>query len=215
MKYMIAVPCMDTVPTSFMMSLFSMINYAAAANLGEIELRMVQGSLVYDARDKLAADAIAGGFDRVMWLDSDMKVSPDIMVRMAAYLDAGMEYISGLYFSRKAPFEPVVYKQLHLDTVERIQTPKADKYTDFPERAVFEIAGSGFGGVMTSVSLLERVTEQFGLPFFPFAGFGEDLAFCWRVTQLGIPMYCDSSMSMTHIGLFEINEAIHKAWRTK
>lgn len=211
MKYMIAVPCMDTLPTTFVMSLFRMINQSAVARIGEIELRMVQGSLIYDARNKLAADAISGGFDRVFWLDSDMRVDPDIMVKMAGYMDAGMEYISGFYLSRKPPFEPVIYKDLSLQTEGALSTPRADRYSDYPDGDAFEIAGSGFGGVMTSVSLLERVTEQFGLPFFPFAGFGEDLAFCWRVKQLGVPMYCDSSIDMTHIGLLDINRETIKA----
>ena len=211
MKYMIAVPCMDTIPTTFVMSLFTMINHSAAARLGQLELRMVQGSLIYDARDKIAADAIAGGFDRVMWLDSDMKVDPEIMVKMAEYMDAGMEYITGLYFARKAPYGPVLYKDLRLERDGNLQTPFADMYKNFPERSVFEIAGSGFGGVMTSVKLLDQVTQNFGLPFFPFAGFGEDLAFCWRVKQLGIPMYCDSSIEMTHVGLFDINKDIVRA----
>ena len=210
MKYMIAVPCMDTLPTNFVMSLFNMINASAAAGLGDIDLHVVQGSLIYDARDKLAADAISGSFDRVMWIDSDMRFDTDLMIRLADLMDTGMNLVSGLYISRKAPFEPVIYKELRLETSDQIHTPIAEKYLDYPDSEVFEIQGAGFGGVMTSVDLLRKVTENFGLPFFPYAGFGEDLAFCWRVKQLGVPMYCNSDIKLRHIGLFEIGEEMYR-----
>ena len=65
---------------------------------------------------------------------------------------------------------------------------------------LFEIAGSGFGCVMTSVSLLKRMVEKYGAPFTPMMGLGEDLAFCWRVKQNGGKMYCDGRIRCGHIG---------------
>ena len=80
-----------------------------------------------------------------------------------------------------------------------------------PEDSIFEVAGAGFGCVMMNTSLIKRVADEFGLPFSPMMGFGEDLSFCWRVNQLGIPMFCDTRIKCGHIGQMNYNEDYYKA----
>ncbi len=47
----------------------------------------------------------------------------------------------------------------------------------------------------------------------PMLGFGEDIRFCWRVKQLGVPMYCDSRIKVGHVGLCTITEEIYQNTR--
>ena len=84
-------------------------------------------------------------------------------------------------------------------------------YEPYPKDKIFEIAGSGFGCVMTSVSLLRACWDGFGLPFSPRLGFGEDVTFCLECEQLGYKMYCDSSIKVGHIGQLIINEEVYDA----
>ena len=81
MRTMIAVPCMDTVQTFFMTSLLSLRKPEGT------EVAVASCSLVYEARHNLAMKAIKDGFDRVLWLDSDMRFDPDLMERLGADLD--------------------------------------------------------------------------------------------------------------------------------
>jgi len=196
MKTLIAIPCMDMVNALFMKSLLAM------EMEGEVEVSLAIGSLVYDARNQLAYKAVNNGFDRVLWLDSDMTFNRDLFKRLSARLDEGAEYVSGIYFSRKRPIEPVIYKTVGMDG----ETPQAISYKDYPKDAIFEIEGSGFGGVMMTSDLIRRAAGSFGLPFSPITGFGEDLSFCLRVSRLGVPMFCDSSIKLGHIGHIEVNE---------
>lgn len=195
MKTMIGIPTMGTVPVRFMASLLAM------KRAGDVEFEMTDHSLIYDARNRIAKTAIDEGFDRVLWLDSDMVFSPDLMERLSERLDQGREFVSALYFKRKQPPEPVIYRDCCLREDENGKpVPSAVAYRDFPENALFEIAGSGFGAVMTTVQLLKDVYEAYGLPFSPAAGLGEDLSFCARVAELGRKMWCDSSILLGHVG---------------
>lgn len=195
MRTMIGIPTMGTVPVRFMASLLAM------KRAGDVEFEVTDHSLIYDARNRIAKLAIDEGFDRVLWLDSDMVFSPDLMERLSERLDQGREFVSALYFKRKQPPEPVIYRDCCLREDENGKpVPSAVVYRDFPENALFEIAGSGFGAVMTTVQLLKDVYEAYGLPFSPAGGLGEDLSFCARVSELGQKMWCDSSIQLGHVG---------------
>ena len=202
MRTLIALPCMDMVHTVFLKALMGM------DRVGDTHFSISCSSLVYDARNTLAKQAVIEGFDRVLWLDSDMDFSPDLLKRLSADMDEGREMVSGLYFKRKAPVKPVIYKELGFwrDKEKDEVTPIAIPYEDYPKDDIFTIAGCGFGGCLVSVDLIKRVGDKFGLPFSPIRGFGEDLSFCSRVSQLGVEMFCDSRVKMGHVGLGTITE---------
>lgn len=204
MKNLIAVPCMDMMHTAFVKSFTEM------DKPGETAFSFIQGTMIYEARNLIANNAIRCGFDRVMWLDSDMIIPRDAMVRLSKEMDTGKDYVTAMYYKRKPPINPVVCDQVkwfvHPDG--NVET-SATSYVDYPQDQVFEIAGSGFGCVMTSVDLLREVVEKFGSPFTPMMGIGEDMAFCWRVARLGRKMYCDSRIQCGHVGqyVFERKDA--------
>ena len=202
MKTLIAIPAMDMVHTIFFKSVVGM------DRVGETAFSLTSSSLVYDARNTLAKKAIEDKCDRILWLDSDMDFQPDLMKRLSADLDEGYEFVSGLYFKRKAPVQPVIYKEVgyfhHPDKKE--VTPVALCYEDYPLDSIFEVKGCGFGAVMMTVDLMERVVAEFGAPFSPVLGFGEDLSFCKRVTHIGGKMYCDSRVKLGHVGQGTITE---------
>lgn len=205
MKTLIAIPCMDMVHTEFMRSLLTM------DRIGSCQFGISQSSLIYDARNTLAKQAIEKGCDRILWLDSDMTFDPDFMKILSADMDEGKEFVCGLYFKRKAPVTPVIYKEVGYYHNEELQTvtPVAIPYDDYPKDSVFQIKGAGFGGVMVSVDLIKRVAEKFGLPFSPIMGFGEDLSFCKRIEEIGGTLWCDSRAKMGHIGSGIITEELY------
>lgn len=207
MRTLVAVPCMDMVHTAFFKSAMDM------RAVGEAQLAISASSLVYDARNALAAQAIMGGFDRILWLDSDMQFAPDIFERLSADMDEGREFVSGLYFTRRAPIKPVCYSYVGFRPEGEGIKPVAEAYFDYPKDSIFEVAGVGFGGVMMTVDLLKRVKAKFGLPFSPALGFGEDLSFCMRAAELGAKIYCDSRIKMGHAGLMTVTEELYDETR--
>ena len=79
-------------------------------------------------------------------------------------------------------------------------------YWDYPRNELFEIACSGFGCCLTSARLLKAMLEKYGTPFYPLMGMGEDTTFCFRATENGYKLYCDSRIKAGHIGQKEYNE---------
>jgi hypothetical protein len=77
---------------------------------------------------------------------------------------------------------------------------------DYPKDTIFECAAVGFGACMVTVDLIQRVFDEYGAPFAPIAGFGEDLSFCRRVEELGVKMYCDSRVKCGHVAQSIITE---------
>lgn len=193
-RTLIAVPCFDMVHTDFVDSFLALDRPEGTVHT------FIKNTLIYNARNAIAQNAIKHGFDRVLWVDSDMILPPDALVTLANDLDAGYEYVSGLYFMRATPTLPVIYSDVLWRVKEDgwVETGRTH-YQDYP-KGLFEIAGSGFGCVMTSVDLLKRLVDKYGAPFTPLMGMGEDLAFCWRVSQIGAKMYCDSRVKCGHIG---------------
>ena len=202
MKTLIAIPCMDMVHTDFMRSCLGM------KTSGEIQWTFAQASLVYDGRNTLANVAVNNGFDRILWLDSDMMFEPDLFERLSADLEEGREIVSALYFSRKPPIKPVAYKTCQINAAG---VPEAISYRDFPQGEIFPVAACGFGAVMMTTDLMRRVQDKFGLPFSPAMGFGEDLSFCMRATQIGETIWCDSRIRPGHVGTCVYNEAVFRA----
>lgn len=184
-KTMIAIPCLDMVHTGFCHSLVDLVKPEGC------ETVFAQSSLVYDSRNTLAEIAIKKGVDRVLWLDSDMNFKADLLMKLSAHLDNGLDFVSGIYSTRKAPYKLVVY--------EEVEPEGAISLKKVPH-GLKEIKGCGFGGVLMTVDLLKEVKDNFGNPFTPVVGFGEDLSFCYRVTMLGKKMWCDGSVRMGHIG---------------
>lgn len=202
-KTMIALPLMDMVHTSFMTSLLNL------RRVDKCVCAVAQSSLIYDARNNLAMQAIDGGFDRVLWLDSDMQFGGDLMERLAKHLDDGKDLVAGLYVKRTIPTGPVIYSRVDYEQTDTAMKPIVEPYNDYPRDSVFEVQGCGFGAVLMKTEIIKRVTDKFGLPFSPFLGLGEDLSFCYRLQRLGIKMYCDSSIKVDHIGQVAFNEAMY------
>lgn len=185
MKILIAVPCMDEVKADFNSSMIAL----RKPNCEYIQCR---SSLIYDARNKLAEIACNRGFDKVLWVDSDMVLEPDTLERLLA--DGEYDYLCGAYSTRVEPIVPVVYESFEIGQ-------KAKPFEMIPNE-IFEIAGSGMGCVLMNTKLIYDVATTFGRPFSPILGLGEDLSFCYRVKQLGVKMFCDGSVRPGHVGTY-------------
>lgn len=201
MRTMIAIPSMSTVLTPFVRSLVGMRIH------GEVEFAFTDSSLVYDARNTLCEKAVKDGFDRILWLDTDMVFPVDTFAKLHADLDTGKEFVCGLYTTRREPIHPVIYDSLSFSEKDG---PQAHWMEEIPKDKIFEIAACGFGCVMMSTKLVEDIADQFGRPFTPIPGFGEDLSFCIRASQMGRRMFCDPTIMLGHIGY---KTYVPEAWR--
>lgn len=203
MKTLIVIPCMDQVPTQFCQSL------AMLKKEGECAIAFQMGSLIYMARNELAMKAIQMGADYILWLDSDMVFEPDLMTRLFESLKANdADFVSGLYFKRFPPYEPVAYNKFDIVDDEIV----TEKMTDVPD-AVTEVGGVGFGCVLMSTALALAVYNEYNTMFAPIGNVGEDIAFCYRAKTLGYKVLLDPSIRCGHVGHYVVTEDLFNAFR--
>ena len=203
MKTLIVIPCMDQVPTQFCQSL------AMLRKEGECAIAFQMSSLIYMARNELAMKAIQMGADYIMWLDSDMVFEPDLMTKLFKTLEEkSVEFVSGLYFKRFPPYEPVAYSNFGIENDEII----AEKMTEVPEE-ITSVGGVGFGCVLMSTALALAVFNEYNTMFAPIGNVGEDIAFCYRAKTLGYDLLLDPSIRCGHVGHYVVTEDIYRAFK--
>ena len=170
------------------------------------------GSVVYDARNKLALKAIENGSDYILWVDADMTFGSEALNILLEDAKEGKEYISGMFFTRGFPIKPVVHKEIiYKKGEDNIIEHAALPFYDYPKDKTFEIGGSGFGFVLTSVDLIKRLSEHFEMsPFEPLPYLGEDYSFCHRTAEMGVKMYCDSRVQCGHVGNLIYSEQLYR-----
>lgn len=205
MKIFIAVPSFETLPALFCQSL------ALLKRADDTMIGFEVGSLVYNARNNLARQAIKAEADYVLWLDSDMVFRPDLLQRMLAVCQENdIDFLTALCFRRKPPYTPTLF-----DKLERLPDDKGASYTalmSVPDGR-FQVGGCGFAGVLMSTDVLMSVMIKFeGRMFDPLPGFGEDVSFCWRARQCGYEIWCDSSIEMGHVGNCVVTRGYFEAY---
>lgn len=204
-KTLIAVPCMDEVPSLFCNSL------ATLQKIGDCSLAMEMSSLVYHSRNHLVGKAIQLNADYMLWLDSDMVFHPDLLTGMMSTMsDKGLDILTGVYYRRVSPYTPVLLDKLEIDG------KKVDSHNieEIPNE-MFEVAGCGFGCVLMKTDVAFDVLAKFGPPFNPIHGVGEDLSFCWRARQCGYKIYADPSIWLGHVGKVTVSREFYESYKEK
>jgi len=168
--------------------------------------------LIASARNKVVETALQVAeedeIDGVFWVDNDIMIPPETIHRLAGY---SMDFVSGLYFQRSAPYWPLF---AHLNKRMAFEWPAI-----YPENVLAPCDGIGFGCVYTSINLLRMVSA---LPECkedgPFGGdfgkrtYGEDFTFCLRAKSVGIRPYVDTAIKCEHhIGPEFSNESLYKS----
>ena len=202
MKILIAVPCMDQVPSQFAQSL------ATLNRVDDCVIAFQMGSLIYNSRNSLAFNAIKAEADYVLWLASDMVFPSDLLDRLVEDREKG-DIITGIYYRRVIPYHPVLLDKLEI-TDDKCEW---HDYIDYPEDKIFEVAGCGFGCVLVPTRVLINVFNEYGNIFSPINGVGEDLSFCWRARQLGYKIVCDPSIQCGHVGHYVIDKNFYNAYK--
>lgn len=185
MKLLIAVPSVDMVHAEFVKSLVALTQRLNRDGV-ESDVKLINGTLVYVARDRLAAHAIQNHYTHVLWLDADMVFDDELLYDLQF---AHKDFVSGIARSRRWPYTSCVFKDLNA----------LERYDPFPNDT-FEIAGCGFACVLMKVDILKKVWDKYKTCFLPTSEFGEDLAFCKRAADLGIRMWAEPGAKLGHIG---------------
>jgi len=216
-KVSICVPCSDHMHTAFVMSLIALIKVTEdwskrAIEEGEVDqaidlnIHFYTGSLLVGSRRDLVKQALDWGADWILWLDSDMQVSADALLRL---LMRGADVVGCNYVRRQVPTLPVT-------------TGMDDKlYCTNPEdTGLVEVKHTGFGCLLTNTELYDEIEEPWfdtqwviGKETGKILIMGEDVYFFQKVREAGYKVWIDNdlSQSVVHIGNFEYHNRLARA----
>ena len=194
MKILIGTPIKDMLPDGYVESLVKMILYTQKQG-HEIEY-MTQYGALYNARDMICKRAIRGNFDYMLMIDSDQTFPEDALCRMLAR-DA--DIVTGVYVGKEPEHKPVLFTELHKDDENAGPYSRKHGLKDLMKEDLFTVAGTGAGFLLVREHILRLMKIHMHEWFRPYDGLGEDVSFCQRCTEMGIPVYADNSFPMGHI----------------
>jgi GT2 family glycosyltransferase len=164
----------------------------------------VSGPLLSRARNLVVSTFLAGHTSPWLWLvDADMVWRRDALRRLVEAADpAARPVLGGLYFGL-GPDGPVpmMHDLVELDGQVGFAVRQA-----WPEGDVVEVDGTGTGCLLVHRDVLLRMAEggDEAYPWFRESALGklavgEDLTFCLRARQLGLPVHVHTGVQFGHV----------------
>jgi 2-polyprenyl-3-methyl-5-hydroxy-6-metoxy-1,4-benzoquinol methylase len=145
------------------------------------------------ARNELAKHALLAHANLILWLDSDIILTPSGFDALLKTVEMGNDFVSGIYYERAPPFNPVLRKEAPFNKMQPIY--------EYPPDQLFEVDGAGFGCVLMTDKALKAVFgPQKGEPFKFSKECSEDLFFCRRLREQGFKLIANPEAQCSHIG---------------
>ncbi len=172
-------------------------------------VRRVYGYAAIDqARSQMATDALADGFDELVWIDSDIGFEPDAIDRLREHR---LPIVCGIY-----PKKGVRALSCHL-------APNTPEVIFGAGGGLLEILYAATGFLLTRREVYETMQKKLELPvcneafskpvvpyFLPLIGeregkpwyLGEDFAFSERARRAGFAVMADTTIRLRHMGRY-------------
>jgi hypothetical protein len=155
------------------------------------------------SRNNLVRRSLERGSEWILFLDDDHTFSPMLLKGL---LSRELPVVASLYLRRSDPFFPIAYAE-------------KDENGDYwplnleacPPNGLVTVVGVGTGGMLIRSEVFHELEEPW---FVHTTKQSEDLYFCDRVVEAGIPIYVDLEARLGHIAPFSIFPAHEKgSWR--
>lgn len=163
------------------------------------------------ARNRIAADALNGGYDAVLMVDNDIALPTDALRNL---LEHDVDFVMGYYLNRYARGENR-HTTLYRPAWNWVMY-EDDELRGMRERGehLIRVKGGGLGCALIRTSVFERVE----FPWFEwvdqareklqagsvyecrdaFTSGGEDITFCIQCEHAGIPIHADTRVACGH-----------------
>jgi len=198
MHLAVCTPARDQVHTAFAFDLANLMGHFVSNHRGDqITPLVLEGTLIFDQREKLARMALEAGADWLLWIDSDMRFPCDAVDRMIGH---DLHIVAANYSTRRMPLRPVAA----LD-------PAGEHYhhTVRGSQKLEMVAHVGMGFMLVSRQVFLTVPRPWFLmsvgDHIPGGLEGEDVYLCRKAAEHGFPTFVDDMVSqqVRHIGAFE------------
>lgn len=188
MKTLIAIPTSRNIEIECAASLIGM------KRKGRIGVFAPTSYCIDASRNMIVEHALEIGYDYILWVDSDMIVPKDTLLKLLA---TDKDIVCGA----------CSYKVLgNKDAVAKRKV--CGRYKDIPLKEVreskdlIELDATGFGCILTKVDVFRKLPK----PWFIYKhDFGEDIYFSELAKEHGYQLWLDPSVRLGHIGKVNYN----------
>lgn len=154
----------------------------------------VPGGLIHDSRNLIVKEAKRIGAHYILFIDDDMIPPTNLFIRL---FNHQVPVVSALAFKRRPPYEPCIYEwKTDSNTGKLCVSPTPG----WIKKGLVRVDATGFGAILISMEVFDKIPE----PWFELKDLGEDLDFCLKCRDYGIPIHCDTDLIIQHIGSNEI-----------
>lgn len=192
LKICLAIPCTGTVRVETLLSVVAILQ----ATPHDFYVDYRTGCYVQDNRAKMARTAIEQKCDKLFFLDADMVVENQVVNKLLA---SGKQVIGAAYNMRNVL--PLMSNVKFANEIGETITMEADKIPKVP----FETFGVPTGAMLIDVEVFKTLPQPwFDLTWFEDGSlnFGEDIYFCNKLKENGVPVWCDPTIQIGHIGTY-------------
>lgn len=152
-----------------------------------------RGTPIDMSRNEIVRSALDAGVDYVFFLDTDVVVPPDTIIRL---MNHNLPIVSGVYYTRAPPIEPCVWREI---------APSGKQAIAFQPGQMIEADFIGAGCLLIHTSVFKNLKRPFfewSLSFLdpenPGVGRSEDFEFCKKVRERGYKIMVDTSIQCRH-----------------
>lgn len=162
------------------------------------------GASVDHARETIVDDMMAQGLDAVVWIDTDLVIPRDALVRLVRMSNAGYPIAAGIY--RRAMYQPE--KQNILTRATGDEWATLEWLRANAEGGVTRVAMTAGGFSIVRREVYEVLRKKNGPPWYCVYDFQagdwcyEDTFFQRRAFRAGIPVHVDPELHAVHWSKF-------------
>lgn len=199
-KILIAVPTSRFIENQTFQSIYDL----ATPENYTVSLQIVQGYSVHQARNIIVQAAIDNGFDYVFWVDADIILPKDILCGLIA---DDKDIICGYYLKK------IEQQRICELFGTNPQDPEGKTLSNILEQdlpvtsGVYGIKACGFGCTLIKTEVFKKFLEHydgdlcFDYVFKKHVMCSEDINFCKKCEEMGIPTYVDTKYKCGHVGI--------------
>lgn len=186
MSVLIAVPTFENIAPETFRAIYALKG-------DDLSFDYVTGYDCAKARNDIVRKALAGGFDYVLMVDSDIIVPPETLEYM---LENPVDVCFGVYRRKKHPEETELFKPGTFDFRNRYTVEELDEME--ANRVI--VKGGGFGCALIRTQIFENLEY----PWFSYVSYendtylSEDLYFCFACEGI-YKMQADTRVKCGHI----------------
>jgi len=152
-------------------------------------------NVVHLGRAEIVKKAIMYGAEYLMFLDDDMIIPEDTLIRLASH---NKEFVSALAYKRNEPYFPCAFTG---------RDPKGAWLPDTRLRqGLIEVDVTGLSCCLIKMDVIKKILKTKEKQIFKRGGlfyfnrFGEDFNFCEELKKMGIKIWVDSNLVIDHLG---------------